>query len=88
MNLAELTERMKSLKDWSLEGNAIIKDFPFSNFKEALDFVNKVGEIAEENNHHPSIIINYNIVKLSLTTHSAGDLTEKDFLVAEEIDKL
>ena len=88
MNLAEIAEVMKDLDNWSLNSNSIIKEFTFSNFKEALDFVNKIGEIAEKHNHHPDIIINYNRVRLSLTSHSVGSLTEKDFEVAKEIDKL
>jgi 4a-hydroxytetrahydrobiopterin dehydratase len=86
MNLAEITEKMSELKAWSLEGNVITKDFEFKDFKEALDFVNKIGEIAEKHEHHPDIVILYNKVRLSLTTHSAKELTEKDFEVAKEID--
>mgnify|MGYP001579988291 FL=1 len=88
MNLGEIQKKMEKLKDWALEGSSIIKDVTFSDFKQALEFVNKVGEIAEKNNHHPSIIIDYNFVHLTLTTHSEHTLTDKDFIVAEEIDKL
>ncbi|MEK6825457.1 MAG: 4a-hydroxytetrahydrobiopterin dehydratase [Nanoarchaeota archaeon] len=88
MNLGEIQKKMEKLKDWALEGSSIIKDVTFSDFKQALEFVNKVGEIAEKNNHHPSIILDYNFVHLTLTTHSEHTLTDKDFIVAEEIDKL
>lgn len=86
--LSAIEERMARLKNWALEGNSIVKDKIFRNFKEALEFANKVGEIAEKHNHHPAISINYNNVRMSLTTHSAKGLTEKDFEVAQEIDKL
>lgn len=88
INLARIQEKMNSLKDWSLEGNMITKEFEFKDFKKAIEFVNKVAEIAEKNNHHPDILINYNIVRIMLTTHSEKGLSDKDFSVAVEIDKL
>jgi 4a-hydroxytetrahydrobiopterin dehydratase len=86
--LGIINERMDSLNNWALEGNCIVKDYSFDNFKVALEFVNKVGEIAEEQEHHPDILVSYNKVRLSLTTHSEKGLTSKDFEVAEAIDKL
>ena len=86
--LAEMQKRMEKLKDWALEGNKIVKDLEFKDFKQALEFVNKVGEIAEKMNHHPDIMIFFNAVRLILTTHEAKGLTEKDFDLAEEIDKI
>ena len=88
MNLGEIQKKMETLKDWALEGSSIVKDYTFQDFKQALEFVNKVGEVAEKNRHHPSIILDYNFVHLTLTTHSEHTLTEKDFIVAEEIDKI
>jgi len=63
-----------------------MKEFSFESFGESIKFVNFVAEIAEENQHHPSIIINYKEVKLMLTTHSESGLTEKDFMMAKLID--
>ena len=88
MNLGDIQKKMEKLSNWALEGSSIVKDTTFPDFKQALDFVNKVGEIAEKHHHHPSIIFDYNYVHLTLTTHSEHTLTDKDFLVAEEIDKL
>ena len=88
MTLAELEKRMKNLKDWALEGEMIVKDIVFKDFKEALEYVNKVGELAEKSQHHPDIMIMYSSVRLSLTTHSEKGLTDKDFDLAEEIDKV
>ncbi len=79
---------MSNLEGWSLEGESIVRDYEFKDFKEALDFVNKVGEIAEKQNHHPSITLDYNRVRLILTTHEEKGLSEKDFNVAEEIDRI
>lgn len=87
MSLHEIQIRMQKLKDWGLEGNNIMKEFHFADFKSALEFVNKIGEIAEKQEHHPLILLDYNIVRLSLTTHSEKGLTDKDFDLAEEVDK-
>ncbi len=88
MNLGEINQSMSEINDWSLEVNSIVKNFTFENFKQALEFVNKVGEIAEKMNHHPYIIIKYSVVKLILMTHAVNGLTKIDFDVAKEIDKL
>lgn len=88
MNLGEITKNLSKLKNWSLNGQEIEKNFEFNTFKESLAFVNKVGELAEKHEHHPDIIISYNFVRLTLTTHSVRTLTQKDFALAEEIDKL
>lgn len=88
MNLGEISERIKSLDNWALEMGSIQKTFNLKDFKAAIDFVNKVADIAEKMEHHPSILVNYNKVKLILTTHSAKGLTEKDFEAAAEIDRL
>ena len=88
MESEEITSAMESLSGWSVEGSQIVKTFSFEDFKKSLDFVNKVGELAEKHEHHPDILINYNKVRLSLTTHSAKGLTEKDFDLAKEIDNL
>jgi len=86
--LSSINERMSKLRNWALDGNSITKDKIFRNFRESLEFVNKVAEIAEKHNHHPAILINYSEVRLTLTTHSVKGLTLMDFDVAEEIDKL
>jgi len=88
LTLAIIQERMKKLKNWGLESNFIVKDFSFDSFKEAIDFVNKIGEIAQKQNHYPDIVIAERIVRLSLTTHLERGLTSADFELAEEIDKL
>ena len=75
--------------EWDREGEEIVREWRFENFAQALDFVNRVGELAEEANHHPDILLHgWNKVKLSLTNHSAGGLTEADFEMAQRIDEL
>ena len=88
LNLKEIQDNMEELKDWSLESDSITKEFSFQNFKESLNFLNHVGELTEKNNHHPDIMITYNRVRLSLTTHSEHGLTKKDFDLAKEIDQI
>lgn len=88
MELKKITEELAGLENWSLENKAISKVFDFADFKSALNFVNKIGEISEKLGHHPDIIINYNKVKLKIFTHSENDLTNKDFELAKEIDKI
>ena len=74
---------------WTREGDEIVRDLKFDNVAEALAVVNRVGAVAEARNHHPDILIHgWNKVKLSVTNHSAGGLTEADFELAAEIDAL
>jgi len=81
---------LSDIKNWELVNNESIKRvFAFRNFQEALGFVNRVGELAEEYDHHPDIyLFDYKKVRITLTTHSAGGVTEKDTSLAKEIDKL
>ena len=73
---------------WKEEDKSIKKEFNFPDFKEALDFVNKVGELAEAANHHPDINLTWGKVHISLTTHDEGGVTDKDKQLAEKIDEL
>jgi 4a-hydroxytetrahydrobiopterin dehydratase len=84
----ELKERMKKIPEWELEKKHIERTFEFDDFADAIDFVNAVAEVAEEEEHHPDIDIRYNKVRLILSTHSKGGLTELDFGLAERIDTL
>lgn len=88
MNLAQIQARMQGLNEWSLEGSSIVKEFSFPSFKEAMEFVNRISEIAERRNHHPDILISYTLVRINLTTHSEHGITEKDFDLAEAIEQI
>jgi len=74
------------IKGWRQVGNVIQKQYTFSNFKDAVFFVNTVAGLAERAGHHPDITVNYNRVTLSLSTHDAGGLTGKDFGLAKQIE--
>ncbi len=76
------------MKGWREENGCLKKTFVFKDFVESLSFVVKVGMVAERIGHHPDITINYNKVSLSLTTHDAGGITEKDHELAKIIDEL
>jgi 4a-hydroxytetrahydrobiopterin dehydratase len=71
-----------------VEDKKIVKEFKFKDFVEAKYFVDLVSVIAEEQGHHPTITIIYNKVKITLTTHAAGGLTDNDFIMARIIDEL
>jgi 4a-hydroxytetrahydrobiopterin dehydratase len=79
---------LKKVPEWELIKKAISRTFEFDTFNDAIDFVNDVAEIAEEQHHHPDINIRYDRVTLTLTTHSAGGLTKADFQLAMKIDHL
>ncbi|MBI5228056.1 4a-hydroxytetrahydrobiopterin dehydratase [Candidatus Micrarchaeota archaeon] len=75
--------------EWKLVGIKIARQFKFTDFKQALAFVNKVGAIAEKEGHHPDIHIEkWNHVRIELYTHSINGLHENDFIVAAKIDKI
>src|SRR5687768_11411686 len=79
----EIVDLMKKLKsEWKRAEKSIEREFKFKNFVQAMQFVNKVAEVAEEEGHHPDILIHYNIVKINLWTHAVNGLTENDFIVA------
>jgi 4a-hydroxytetrahydrobiopterin dehydratase len=74
--------------DWTRDGDAIVKTTTRRDFVDALDWVNRVGELAEARNHHPDIAISWNKVTLTLSTHSAGGLTPLDLELAAAIDAM
>ena len=88
LNSQDIKDWMKKLPEWELEKKHIERLFEFDEFAQAIDFVNSVADIAEEEEHHPDMDIRYNKVRVQLSTHSEGGLTERDFEVAEKIDNL
>jgi 4a-hydroxytetrahydrobiopterin dehydratase len=86
--LKEAQVRLSSLPGWQIETGELVNTFKFKDFVAALRFVNQVGDLAEAAGHHPDIDIRYNRVRLALTTHDAGGLTEKDFELAAKAQKL
>lgn len=87
---AEVEILRKQVDNWrNINNKKIAKDFTWSDFTEALNFVNQVGEIAEAENHHPDICLyDYKKVTITTTTHAIGGLSNNDFIIAAKIDQI
>ncbi len=83
-----ITDRLDALSGWSRRGDALVKTFKLPGFPAAVAFVTHIGFLAEAAAHHPDIDIRYNKVTLTLSTHDAGGLTEKDFDLAAAADEV
>jgi 4a-hydroxytetrahydrobiopterin dehydratase len=81
----QVNEKLATLDGWSREGDEIVKTFEFRSFPDAIDFVTRVAAFAEAANHHPDLDIRYRKVRVALTTHDEGGITDKDFALAGEI---
>ncbi len=85
----EIEGYKKNVPGWELVDNKkISREFKFKDFRTAMDFVNKVAEIAEVEGHHPDIFVSYNRVRLELYTHAVGGLSENDFILAAKINSI
>jgi 4a-hydroxytetrahydrobiopterin dehydratase len=87
MSKSEVKARLDALHGWKFDDDEIEKKFRFADFAEAMAFVNRVAEAAEAADHHPDIKISYSKVKLALSTHSEGGVTDKDLELAAAIDE-
>lgn len=84
----EIESRLRG-SSWERSGPEISREWRLRDFAEAIAFVNRIAEVAEERNHHPDIVVHgYNRVRLTLSTHSAGGLTANDFEMAQRLDAL
>ena len=82
-------DRNLASSDWRREGDAIVREWELEDFSQAMEFVNRVADAAEAANHHPDIHVHgWNKVRLALSTHSEGGLTQGDFDMAARIDEL
>lgn len=90
LNENEIKEYLKQLKEgWEIINNQYIeKTYKFKDFKDALDFVNRIGDIAEKENHHPELILHWGRVVVKLMTFKIKGLHENDFILAAKIDQL
>ena len=90
---SEIHKYLKKVDDWNVQSNDdesfyLIKDFKFKNFEESQSFVNKVGNLSEEENHHPDISFGWGYCKVKIFTHAIKGLAESDFILAAKIDKI
>lgn len=79
---------MKQPEGWKTEDGKLVRKYEFADFAAALDFINKVGELAEKLNHHPDIYNSYNKVELKCSTHDSNSVTIQDYELAETINSL
>lgn len=84
----QVESSLAGLPDWVEVSGEIQRTFVFDDFVASMKFVNQVADAAEQANHHPDILIRYNKVTLTLTTHDAGGITENDFALAQTADNL
>ena len=84
----QIRRELRTVKGWTLRGKRISRLFVFDDFMQGIRFLNHVARFAEDMYHHPDVSINYNKVRLSLTTHDEGGLTRKDFRLARKINRL
>jgi 4a-hydroxytetrahydrobiopterin dehydratase len=85
---AEIASRLRS-SEWERQGAEIVREWKFADFAEAIKFVDRVAAAAEQANHHPDILVHgWNKVRLTLSNHAAGGLTEIDFTIASRFDAL
>ena len=82
----EVRAGLERLPEWQREGDEIVRVFELESFPVAIEFVERVADLAEAANHHPDIDIRYRKVRIALTSHDAGGLTDKDLALAEQID--
>jgi len=85
---AEVESSLSEFPEWSEVGGGLQRTFEFEDFRASMRFVNAVAEEAEKAQHHPDIMIRYNKVTLTLSTHDAGGITQKDFDLAKVTDGL
>jgi 4a-hydroxytetrahydrobiopterin dehydratase len=81
-------KKMPEIPHWELKDKAIERQYKFEDFREAMEFVNDVAEVANHEDHHPDIHISYNKVTIELSTHKIGGLSENDFIMAAKINEL
>ncbi len=82
----EIKTNLKKAKGWKRVGTEIRRTYTFDDFTHSIDFVKRVAHLAEESDHHPDILIQYDKVTLTLSTHDEGGLTSRDFKLAARID--
>jgi 4a-hydroxytetrahydrobiopterin dehydratase len=82
----ELAALIRELPAWAVEDGQLVRTWTFADFVQAMAFVNRIAQLAEEANHHPDIDIRYNRVKLALVSHDAGGITARDADMARLID--
>jgi 4a-hydroxytetrahydrobiopterin dehydratase len=87
LNPDQIADNLKPLSGWQYKDNAISKLYRFKEFMDGIRFISRVAEMAEAADHHPDIFVNYTRVTFTCSTHDQGGVTEKDFKLAEQIER-
>src|SRR5512135_299108 len=85
---AEVQDLLRQVPKWSVKEGALEREYRFKDFRQGMDFVNKVAVLAEDENHHPDIVISYSRVRLRLYTFKVKGLSQNDFILAAKLDLL
>jgi len=88
MNEPDIVSRMPAARDWERLGDMLVRSWQFPSSRRALEFVNQVAALAERHDHHPDIVLSYRTVRLEVSTHAVGGLTEGDFAFVAEVNAL
>ncbi|MDX1386387.1 MAG: 4a-hydroxytetrahydrobiopterin dehydratase [bacterium] len=88
LSAQQADDLLKEIPDWQRQGDKLFKNFKFKNFIKAMEFVNRMAEVAEEEGHHPDFTVHYNQVEVLLWTHAIDGLSENDFILAAKIDDM
>jgi 4a-hydroxytetrahydrobiopterin dehydratase len=83
---SEILERLPKAKDWERHGDMLVRSWQFPSFRRAVEFVNSVATLIEKADHHPDLIVRYRTVRIEMSTHDVGGLTERDFALIAEIN--
>jgi 4a-hydroxytetrahydrobiopterin dehydratase len=85
---SQILERLPLAKGWERHGDMLVRTWQFPSFRRALEFVNQVAALFERSDHYPDISINYRTVRIEMSTHDVGGLTERDFALVGEINAI
>jgi 4a-hydroxytetrahydrobiopterin dehydratase len=85
---AEITDRLPMARGWDRHGDMLVRTWQFPSFRRALEFVNQVGAVAEKTEHFPDLIVTYRSVRIEISSHDVGGLTERDFQLIAAIDEV
>jgi 4a-hydroxytetrahydrobiopterin dehydratase len=85
---AEILERLPAAKGWERHGDMLVRSWQFPSFRRAMEFVNNVAALLEKTDHHPDLVVQYRTVRIEMSTHDVGGLTERDFALIAEINEV
>jgi 4a-hydroxytetrahydrobiopterin dehydratase len=85
---AEILERLPKAKDWERHGDMLVRTWQFPSFRRAIEFVNHVAALIEKHNHHPDLIVRFRTVRIEMSTHDVGGLSQEDFALIAEINEI